>query len=135
MQLYQKDNIPALKSFALMMSCAFPAVFALILPWLFDAAIPMWPFAISAVFLLLYFLFPKAIYIPYRGWMFIATILGWINTRIILATVFFLMFWPIGLFMRLINGLQYQRKIDKKNNSHFLVRTETITPDSLENPF
>lgn len=43
--------------------------------------------------------FLKAIY---KGWMKFARALGWVNTRIILSLVYFLIFTPIALFFKLI---------------------------------
>lgn len=40
----------------------------------------------------------------YSGWMRFGFILGWVNTRIILAVLFYLIFTPIGLAMRLFHS-------------------------------
>ena len=37
----------------------------------------------------------------YKVWMGFAAILAWINTRIILVAMFYLIFTPVGLVMRL----------------------------------
>ena len=37
----------------------------------------------------------------YRGWMRLGEALGWVNTRILLTLIFFLVVTPIGLLMRL----------------------------------
>jgi len=37
-----------------------------------------------------------------RGWMAVAMVLAWINTRIILTVLFALVFTPVGLVMRLL---------------------------------
>jgi len=42
----------------------------------------------------------------YRGWMRFSSALAWINTRIILTLLFFLIMTPMGLFMRLIGKRQ-----------------------------
>ena len=52
-------------------------------------------FAIAAV------VYPKALLPLYRPWMKLAEALGWLNTRIILILVFYLIVTPIGLVMRL----------------------------------
>jgi hypothetical protein len=36
----------------------------------------------------------------YRGWLLIGTVLGWINTRILLSLVFFLLMTPIAFARR-----------------------------------
>ena len=44
---------------------------------------------------------PRALEPVYRWWMKLAEALGWINTRIILVLVYYLIVTPIGLVMRL----------------------------------
>lgn len=51
--------------------------------------------------------FIKPVYIV---WMRFAFILGWINTRIILVILFYLIFTPVGLFMRLFRIDLLERK-------------------------
>lgn len=130
-----KNNTEALKQFALTMSWAFPAVFSGLLPWLFNYSIQFWPFAISVMLLALWLLKAQWIYYPFKAWMTITGVIGWINTRIILGLCFYLLFMPIGRLMKLLGKLDYQDKltIDKQSN----YRINTVKPDSkdLENPF
>ncbi|MFB1037241.1 MAG: SxtJ family membrane protein, partial [Sinobacterium sp.] len=88
--LVDKSDIRELKSFARTMIWAFPAIFMGLLPWIFERDIHWWPSVISAVLGLLYLLYPAGIYYPYRVWMLIAGVLGWINTRLILGMAFYL---------------------------------------------
>ncbi len=134
-QLADKNDTAALRSFALMMSWAFPLFFSLIIPWLFNAKWQWWPLVVSAVFLSLYAIFPKGIYPLYRAWMFVGGILGWINTRIILGFTFFILLTPIGFFMRLRRKLQYKNYLDKKSSSYFIKREDDMNKEKLENPF
>lgn len=57
--------------------------------------------AIAAVLVLLALIAPAVLRPVYRGWMLLGEALGWINTRIILTVVFFLVVTPIGLLLRL----------------------------------
>ena len=68
----------------------------------------------GAVFFLLTGLFVYAILKPiYVGWMTFAFALGWVNTRIILGVVFYVVFTPAGLLLRLLGkdllGLRFDR--------------------------
>ncbi len=47
--------------------------------------------------------YPKTLYWPYRSWMFLGALLGWINTRIILSFVFYLLMTPMGLIWGLFS--------------------------------
>jgi hypothetical protein len=132
--LVSKTDIGALKAFARTMIWAFPLVFMGLLPWFFEQSIHWWPAVISAVLLVLYFVYPTGIYYPYRIWMAIAGVLGWINTRIILAVAFYLLIFPIGLLMRSLGKLQYQTKIEK-TDSFWIKREQKLTKDNLKEPF
>ena len=56
---------------------------------------------VAGLFALTAILTPAVLVPVYRWWMRLAEILGWINTRIILVIIFFLIVTPLGLLMRL----------------------------------
>ncbi len=76
---------------------------------------PLRPWAVGLAVVLIppALLFPTILYWPYRGWMLIGHCLGWVNTRIILGVVFFVIFTPIGLIMRLFGHYPMARRFDK----------------------
>lgn len=114
--LVAKDDKPALRSFAVVMSCAFIGVFMLLLPWLFSHNLPLWPLFIAGALMGLHIAFPAALYYPYFVWMVIASILGWLNTKVILLVIFYLLITPIGVVMHLAGRLQYKHKVTAKSN-------------------
>lgn len=57
--------------------------------------------AIAAVLLLAAAVAPALLRPVYRGWMRLGEALAWVNTRILLTLIFFLVVTPIGLVMRL----------------------------------
>jgi len=57
--------------------------------------------AIAALFAIAAIVAPRALGGIYRVWMRIGEALAWINTRIILTLIFFLVVTPTGLVMRL----------------------------------
>ena len=124
-----------LKDFALTMSWAIPSLFMLLLPWIFDRSISYWPIVVSAVLLVFYFFYPKGIYPIYRVWMFVAGIIGWINTRVILAFVFYVIIFPIGILLRVFGKLQYKSKEDESDSSYWKTREIELKKDDLERPF
>jgi hypothetical protein len=80
---------------------------------------------IALVFLLLGLAVPRALGPIYRLWMKLAEALGWINTRILLIIVYYLVVTPIGLLMRLFRRSPlpagYWQKASKHSygNKHF----------------
>ncbi len=130
-----KPELKELKQFALMMSWAMPLFFFLVLPWLFGYERHWWPFVISAIFLSLYLLAAKLILYPYRLWMFMGGIIGWINTRIILGLTFYGLIFPMGLVLRLLGKLQYKNKRKQQQTSYYLAREQALKKEDLEQPF
>lgn len=57
--------------------------------------------AIAAALWIAAALAPSLLRPVYRGWMHLGEALGWVNTRILLTLIFFLVVTPIGLLMRL----------------------------------
>lgn len=55
----------------------------------------------------------------YIIWMKFAFILGWINTRIILLIIFYLLFTPIGIGIKIIRLDLLDRRIDKNSLSYW----------------
>lgn len=131
----EKNNTKELKQFALTMSWAFPAVFALFLPWLFNYATQLWPLAVSAVLLALWLLKAQWIYYPYKVWMAVAGTIGWVNTRIILGLCFYLLFMPIGRVMKWLGKLDYQDTLSKGKQSNYRINKVKPNSKDLENPF
>jgi hypothetical protein len=88
-------------SFALVVSLALLAIAAYqrwrgAPPWVVMTLV-----SIAAVLSVLAAVAPSLLRPVYRGWMRVGEVLAWINTRIILTLVFFLVVTPIGLLMRL----------------------------------
>ncbi len=124
-----------LRSFALVMMWAIPLLFILIIPWLFSTTAKYEVLWLSVVLAILYVLFPKGIYPFYRIWMFIAGILGWINTRLLLGIVFYLLILPIGFVMRSFGKLNYRARMREDESSYWIKNDESLDNDYLERPF
>ena len=88
-----------LRSFGLIVG----GIFAVIgfWPFLFREQDPRWWAVVLAGGLVVpALLFPNSLFWPYKGWMMVGQVLGWINTRIILGVVFYLIVTPIGVVRR-----------------------------------
>lgn len=124
----------ALKNFAITMSWGIPLFFTLLIPWLFNQPWQIWPFYISAYLLFAAFTWKKLLMPLYVIWMVVASIIGWINTRVILGIIFYIIMLPIGMFLRVSGKLQYQRK-PSLQKSYWINREQPPQPDDLERPF
>ncbi|MCX5701514.1 MAG: SxtJ family membrane protein [Candidatus Omnitrophica bacterium] len=66
----------------------------------------------------------------YIFWMRLAFILAWINTRLILSILFYLVFTPIGIGMRLFGGDLLDKKIEKNKESYWVKKEKTAFKQS-----
>jgi hypothetical protein len=70
-----------------------------------------------------------------RGWMRFAQALGHVNTRIILTLLFYVVFTPIGLVMRLFRD-PLHRSLKEKSDSNWVRRTSAaVEQASYERQF
>lgn len=75
---------------------------------------------IISLFFLLFGIFrPNLLQPIYIFWMKLAFVLSWINTRIILFIIFYLIFVPISLCMRLFGADLLNIKIEKTKLSYW----------------
>jgi len=123
-----------LREFGLVTGAIVAALFGLLLPWLFDHQLPTWPWIITGVLWAWALLLPASLLPVYRGWMAIGHVLGWINTRIILGVMFYLLFLPVGLGLRLLGKDPMARSIDK-SLATYRVRHEPPKKDHVERPY
>lgn len=90
-----------LREFGVLLGVVFPVVFGWIIPALKAHPAPLWPFVIGIPCLVLGLLAPRALALPYQGWMRLGHALGWVNGHLILGAVFLLVLQPIAAVMRL----------------------------------
>lgn len=111
-----------LRKFGLTMGIAFLAISLLLLLRHKQAAAPV--LFISCIFFLLGFVFPVSLGIVYSLWMKFALAIAWVNTRLILAILFFLIFTPIGMIMRIFKLDPLERKFNKDKPSYWHIKEE-----------
>ncbi len=121
-----------LREFGLVTGGLFAGIFGLLLPWLFGFNFPLWPWVIAGIFWGLA-LIPNGLKQIYRGWMYLALAIGWVNTRILLAMVFYLMITPFGLIMRLFGKNPIKNKPSTLVSYRKLVQPRS--PKHVERPF
>ena len=123
-----------LRSFGLIMAGMITLFFGLIIPWLWSSTLPLWPWIVGLVFLVSALSVPVALRPVFIVWMKIGHVLGWINTRLLLGIVFYLVIAPIGLVLRLMGKDPLNRKYDKSGPSYRIVSKQPGV-DKLERPF
>lgn len=122
-----------LRKFGLVTAGMVILFFELLIPWIWDLDFPIWPLVIAAVLILFALIAPAALGPFYKVWMKFAEVLGWINTRIILGFIFFVIFLPFGLVMRLFRD-PMRRKLNSSDNTYRVV-SESPKQENLDKPF
>jgi len=122
-----------LRKFGLVTGAMLVLFFDVLIPWIWDFPPPRWPLIAAAVLAVPALLYPLALRPVYRGWMFFAEILGWINTRIILGVVFYLVFLPLGLAMRAMRD-PMRREYDASAES-YRIDSAPPKPENMSRPY
>lgn len=104
-----------LREFGLLIGFGFPILIGWLLPSLFGHQFRTWTLWIGVPGLLIGFTAPRLLHYPYKGWMLLGHVLGWINSHIILSLVFIFVLQPIAYIMRLTgyDPLKTKRKVEK----------------------
>jgi hypothetical protein len=115
-----RDN-KQLRSFGLIVGGVFGGIG--VWPLVIRAAQPRWwAVIVAAVLLLPALVYPQSLYWPNKGWMMLGHVLGWVNTRIILGVIFYLVVTPIGIFRRWLGKDPMGRHLRPDLNSYRVPR-------------
>jgi hypothetical protein len=139
MSLHSTSEIPALdrnglRRFGLTTGAIVAALFGLVLPWLLEFPLPMWPWIVFGVLSVWALAAPTTLELLYRGWMYFGLAMSKMTTPIIMGMIFFLLIAPIGLVMRVARRDAMQRSFDSSLPSYRVV-SEKRTAENLEKPF
>lgn len=123
-----------LRQFGFILAFIWIALFGTLMPLLMHQSFVLWPWILGGLCLFPSLVNPLWLKHFYNAWMKIGHVLGWINTRIILSVIFFLMITPWAIVMRCLGKDPMQRKWDSTQTSY---RKRSIdTPIShMEKPF
>lgn len=123
-----------LRKFGLVSAVIVSILFGLLLPWLFDYAWPLWPWILAATLALWGLLAADSLFVVYRVWMKFGHVAGWINTRIILGILFYVVFLPTGIIMRMLGNDPMARKLDQ-NMESYRVESQAADRNHVERPY
>lgn len=94
----------------------------------------LWALELAVALVLAGLIVPRALRYPYRGWMFIGHCMGWLNTRILMTLIFYVVFTPAALFMRVIGRDAMTRKYESSAKS-YRVNKAPRQASHLSHPF
>ncbi|MEK7181309.1 MAG: SxtJ family membrane protein [Patescibacteria group bacterium] len=90
---------------------------------------------LGAILVILGLFYPSLLKIPYRLWMILALLMGWVMSRVILTFIFFLVFTPLGFFAKL-SDKDFLKLKRKENHSYWVSRPAgNYEKKSIENQF
>ncbi|MFN8369820.1 MAG: SxtJ family membrane protein [Bacteriovoracaceae bacterium] len=124
-----------LKNFGLLMGVLVPLFFSLILPWLFKSGFKIVPVYIGLFFLAVTLVYPRFLKYVYIPWMLLGGVLGFVNTKIILSLIFFIVFSPVGIYFKIIKRDFLQQDIDKNALTYKKINNVPFEAKSMERPF
>ena len=104
-----------LVDFGIFIGFGFPLFIGFLIPALFGHGFRVWTLWVGLPALILGLTLPSLLYYPYKSWMALGNVLGWVNSKIILGLVFIVVLQPIAFFMRLTgyDPLRKRRKGEK----------------------
>ena len=117
-----------LRSFGLIVGAGF-AIVALF-PLVVRSQPPrMWALILSVLLVATALVFPPALKPFHRVWMTIGEALGWVNSRIILSVVYYLVIVPIGALQRMRGHDAMKRRFEPDAVTYRILRTKRPPSD------
>ena len=130
----KKLTIKELREFGLLIGGIIAVLFGLILPLVRGHSLPIIPWVIAIIFVGLAILLPQSLDPIYRVWMKIGFYVGWLESRIVLSIVFFIILTPMAFIMKLFNRDTMARKFDFQVETYRI--SSKINPSSgMEKPY
>lgn len=104
-------------------------------PILKDNTPRYWSIYISLGFLTTSFVYPKLYKISYfyQVWIKFGDFIGKINSKIIIFILFYFLFLPIGILLKIFRKDLLGKRIDSSASSYFIDREKQ--PEGMENQF
>ena len=122
------------RSFGLIVGSVLLIIFGLALPYWKNNQLNLYFTAAGGILIFLALILPIVLKYPYLLWMKIGEVLGFINTRIILSVIFFVMFAPFGLIRRLIGKDSLGLKLHENEVSYRKISNQ-VEIKHMERPF
>jgi len=110
-----------LRSFGLVMAGGFLVIG--LWPMIFrHQALRPWTIIVSLVFAAAGVLIPGSLRQPYRVWMTAGDLLGWINSKLILGTMYYILITPLRLLMAIARHDPMNRAFDRNSTTYRILR-------------
>ncbi len=122
-----------MRHFGLLMAAVVVGLFGGLLPWLFSADWPWWPWLLGGAFALSAVVRPQWLAPVYTLWLRFGRIMAVVNSFIILGLIFYGLITPIGLVMRVLRIDPLHRPPQYPESFRSVSRARP--PQQMEKPF
>ena len=112
-----------LKEFGLLVGLGFPIIIGWIIPSFAGHMFRAWTLLIGFPLLILAFLAPNTLFYPYKFWMKLGHVLGWVNSKVILGLVFIFVLQPIAFVMKFFGYDPLQKKKNSNTTTYREIRS------------
>jgi signal transduction histidine kinase len=129
---YKAPDKKGLRRFALITGAIFLLFSAI--PFLRHKPVPHWPYYIAGFLYFFGLLAPSLLAPVHRYWMLAGGLLGWVNQRIILTIVFFVVLTPLAMLMRLVGKDSLGKKFDRAGQS-YRIGSVAMAHERYKEPF
>jgi hypothetical protein len=107
-----------------------------VLPWLFGSHVRIWSLLVSATFAAVALVSPRLLTPLNRFWTRLGLVLHKVVSPLILGIMFYAVFTPMGVVMRLLGKDPLRLRFDPKLSSYWVERTPPgPKPDTLSDQF
>ena len=111
-----------LREFGYVIGLGFPIILGWFIPFLLRHEFRSWTLWIGLPSTILALLSPMLLYWPYKAWMALGHLLGWLNSHIILGVVYIIILQPISIFMKALGHDPLRRKQNSGQESYREIR-------------
>ena len=129
-----KLDAKAYRKFGLTTGSIFAILFGVILPWITHHPYPIWPWVLAGVLFAFAPLLPIALGPVYVAWMKIGQVLNWINTRLILGVLFYVLITPVGIVLKLLRKVPIPKSFNKQIGT-YRKKCQQKPKETMEQPF
>ena len=120
-----------LRSFAYIWAAIF--TFIGVIPLFKNHDIKIWALGIAVAFILIAWIKPALLQSFYVLWTKVGEFIGGIISKIMLAILFYFIFTPVAVILRLLKKDLLHKRIDKTVSSYWIEREQQ--PESMKNQF
>ena len=111
--MQNSNSIKKYKEFGYLVGLGFPLIIGYLIPYFSGHSFATWTLFFGIPLLIIGIIKPIFLKYPYKVWMKIGHILGWINSKLVLGMVYIIVLQPISLIMKLL-GHDPLKKINKQ---------------------